>query len=101
MNLCLIDKPVANGVYIEGYLCENVEKLEYNIHTLKYKCYIPYTGKVAKVPEMSRYFFFNQINGLDISKIFLLSREVEEFITDDIIYESEFIIKGYLFVRCY
>ena len=98
MNLFLIDKKVDNGVYIEGYLSNSNSFIAENII---YKCYLPYTGKVAKIPEMSRYFFYDTIRKYNIGSIYLLTQIAEKFIHDEVSKEDVFQENNYFYKKVY
>ena len=98
--LVLTNRDMENGRYIEGFLTDYfAPKNKSSVSgELVYKCYIPFTGRVARVPEMYRYFFYHNIKEYDIDKIYLTSDEVKEFI-DDEIRISHFDKNGYSFVK--
>ena len=101
--LVLTNRDVKNGKYIEAYLTDFFapDNMSYQTEdNIVYKCYIPFTGKTARVPEMSRYFFYNNLKTRNIDKIYLSSVACSNFI-DENISEIEFYKNGYFFEKTY
>ena len=93
--MTLREEVVQGGRYYVGYVTTNDQS------TIAYKCYIPDKGKVAKVDEMSRYFFFNTLHSIDIKYIDLASESCLRFVTDDNVIDDVFIIQNFVFVKGY
>lgn len=98
--LVFIDRDVENGRYFEGFLTDSFapNKRYREEGKLAYKCYIPVSGKIARVPEMSRYFFYNNLKNYDVDKVYLLSDNATKFVTD-IELGDKFGINGYVFEK--
>ena len=96
-TLVIKDEKVENGVYVVGYLLGENNKEE----KVGYKCFIPYIGKLARVPEMSRYFFFTQLKNNNVSKVVVSSEYCDKFIHDEIYDSNEYNINGYYFEKAY
>ena len=84
-TMYLVDSCAVNGRYFIGYVPKNkidvVDDYQ-NDCDIVYKCYIPFTGKVIKTPEMSKYFFYNQLQLNGIKKIVITSDKCNEFLGD-------------------
>ena len=96
-TLIIKDEKVENGVYIVGYLLGENDKEE----KVGYKCFIPYMGKLARVPEMSRYFFFTQLRNNYVSKVVVSSEYCVKFIHDEIYDSAKYSINGCCFEKAY
>ncbi len=84
-TMLLIDNLVEGGRYIIGYVAngKNIENGNSNdsSYNVVYKCYIP-NGEVVKVPEMSKYFFYNQLKNHGIKNVVITSKECSDFLGD-------------------
>ena len=98
--LVFIDRDVENGRYFEGFLTDSFapNKRYREEGILAYKCYIPVSGRIARVPEMSRYFFYNNLKNYEVDKVYLLSDNATKFVTD-IELGNKFGINGYVFEK--
>ena len=65
-----------------------------------YKCYLPDSGRVARVPEMSKYFFFNKINQMFPKVILVTSKECMQLVSDNEANDI-FTVNGHKFVKTY
>ena len=99
--LVLLDRDAENGKYILGYLTTTdylrAEKGDFGDKI--YQCYIPYTGKVARVPEMSRYFFYNELKKHSVDTVFLTSQDCVNFVSEGNDNINTFKIDKYCFVK--
>ncbi len=85
--LILYEARVDNGTYVFGKMLKDVEynnqpvtELMQKSGDIVYKCYLPDTGKTAKVNEMSRYFFFVQLDKYKPQNIVLSSEFCQDFV---------------------
>jgi len=83
-TMLLVDNLVEGGRYIIGYAANGNQDIigsDKRSYDVIYKCYIP-NGQVNKVPEMSKYFFYNQLSNYNIKKVLLSSKECNDFLGD-------------------
>ena len=102
-TLVIKDEKVENGVYITGYLISDNDNnvVDMSLDKVGYKCFIPYSGKLARVPEMSRYFFFTQLRNNMVDHVVVSSEYCDRFIHDDISSAKAYNLQGFTFEKSY
>lgn len=99
--LVLEHKKVDNGKMILAYLTASFspKTQRYSDNNVVYQCYMPDAGRVEKVPEMSKYFFFDKLEKLFPQAILLTSEDCMALVSDRA--EDVFTINGHRFIKTY
>ncbi|MBE5735584.1 MAG: hypothetical protein E7361_03975 [Clostridiales bacterium] len=100
--LVLEHKKIDNGRMLSAYLIASFSpKNTANMaETPVYKCYLPDDGRVAKVPEMSKYFFFNKLEALFPQAVLITSPECMSLVSDTE-HNDVFTVNGHKFIKTF